>query len=38
MSKMICPVCGKEYDEESMTVLENGNPACIECAENEEGK
>lgn len=35
MAKMICPICGKEYDEEDMSVLENGNLACIHCVQKE---
>ena len=36
VEKMICPVCGKEYDEENMSLLKNGNPACVECVEKED--
>ena len=35
MAKMICPICGREYDEEDMSVLENGNPAYIHCVQKE---
>lgn len=25
MSKAVCPVCGQTYDEEDMTIADNGN-------------
>lgn len=36
MEKMTCPVCGKSYDKEVMSFLDNGNPACSMCVEEEE--
>ena len=39
MSKQKCDYCGREVDEASMSTLENGSPACVECvAEEEHGK
>ena len=34
--KMICPICGKEYDSLDAVILDNGNPGCPECAEKED--
>lgn len=35
--KNTCPVCGRnDLSDEQMTIAENGNPICVECAENEE--
>lgn len=31
--KMQCPICGKEFDVQDYQVLDNGNPACPECAD-----
>lgn len=36
MAKIKCDYCGEYYDEENMKTLENGSPACPECAANEE--
>ena len=37
MSKMICPECGKTFDdEEVIAFLDNGNPVCPHCAEEEQ--
>lgn len=35
MSKMTCPICGREFDELEYGILDNGNPVCPECAEAE---
>ncbi|MBQ3162829.1 MAG: hypothetical protein IJC04_12000 [Oscillospiraceae bacterium] len=37
MAKMECPICGKSFDGEMVAFLENGNPACPHCV-NEEQK
>lgn len=36
MAKMTCPICGKDFDEEYVDFLDNGNPACSKCVEEEE--
>lgn len=33
---MICPVCGRKFDASEYRCLSNGNPACPDCARNEE--
>lgn len=35
MAKMECPICGQSYDEEDMTIGDNGNLICCNCAEKE---
>lgn len=35
MSKEKCGYCGKEIDIKDMVILENGSPACSECAAKE---
>ena len=35
---MECPICGNKYDALDFTISENGNPICINCAQNEENK
>lgn len=36
MSKVQCPVCGRVVESETMVSLDNGSPACPECAEKEQ--
>ena len=36
MAKMECPICGKSFDDEMVDFLENGNPVCSHCAEEEQ--
>lgn len=36
MPKEKCNYCGKEYDSELFSTLDNGSPACIHCVEDEE--
>ena len=36
MGKVKCDYCGKYYDEEFMTALDNGSPACPACVEDED--
>lgn len=31
MEKMICPICGRVFDEADIDFLDNGNPACHNC-------
>ena len=39
MSEMMeCPICGNKYDIYNFTIGENGNPVCINCAQEEEEK
>ena len=33
--KMECPICGNVYDVFNFTIGENGNPICINCAQEE---
>ena len=35
MSKNECPICGRTFDDEVGTYLDNGSPACPECVEKE---
>ena len=35
MEKMECPICGEKFDEEFVDFLDNGNPACPQCVEEE---
>lgn len=35
MGKMICPICGEKFDDEFVEFLDNGNPACPGCVEEE---
>lgn len=35
MAKMVCPICGEEFNEEYVEYLDNGNPACPACVEAE---
>ena len=32
---MTCPICGRNFDEQHVQFLENGNPACPVCVEEE---
>lgn len=36
MAKVRCDYCGRYFDEMDMVALDNGSPACLECAEDEE--
>lgn len=36
MSKMICPICSKEFDEIDVVFSDNGNPICPECDQDED--
>ena len=36
MAKMECPICGKSFDDEMVEFLENGNPACPHCVDEEQ--
>ena len=38
MEKVKCDYCGQEFDQEIMTTLDNGCPACPNCAKEEEKK
>ncbi len=38
MSKMTCPICGKEYEDIFFEIGENGNPICKNCKLVEEGE
>ena len=38
MNKQRCDYCGREVDADTMSALENGSPACIECVTEEERK
>lgn len=29
------PICGKEFNTQDYQILDNGNPACPECANSE---
>ena len=31
----LCPICGKPVNSNEMVILDNGNPGCKECANNE---
>lgn len=33
---MECPICANKYDILDFTIGENGNPICINCAQEEE--
>lgn len=35
MAKMECPICGEKFDEEFVEYLDNGNPACPQCVDEE---
>ena len=35
MEKMICPICGREFDYDIVEYLDNGNPACPWCVREE---
>lgn len=35
MDKMMCPICGKEFDVADIDYLDNGNPACHNCVVEE---
>jgi len=32
---MMCPICGKKFPPDEYETLDNGNPACPECAKKE---
>ena len=32
---MICPICGREFDDILYVIADNGNPICPECATKE---
>ena len=36
MEKEKCDYCGKEYNKDIMTTLDNGSPACPNCVKTEE--
>lgn len=36
MAKVRCDFCGRYFEEENMSALDNGSPACFECVEDEE--
>ena len=38
MEKEKCDYCGQEYDKDLMQTLDNGCPACPNCAKEEEKK
>ena len=38
MEKKKCDYCGQEYDKDLMKTLDNGSPACPNCAKEEEKK
>ena len=38
MAKMECPICGEKFDEENVEFLDNGNPACPHCVDEEKKK
>ncbi len=35
MDKIQCPICGKMLDPNDAEFLDNGSPACYECAQKE---
>lgn len=35
MCDMTCPVCGKKFNNMDADFLDNGNPACKDCAMEE---
>ena len=38
MEEMNCSVCGEKFNAEYVDFLDNGNPACPKCIEEEELK
>lgn len=36
MAKVRCDYCGRYFEEMGMVALDNGSPACLECADYEE--
>ena len=36
--KIQCPICGRLVDVNEEDFLDNGSPACHECAENERNR
>ncbi len=36
MSEMICPICGRSFDDMKYVIADNGNPICPECAAEEQ--
>lgn len=38
VGKVKCDYCGKYYDEEIMTALDNGSPACPNCVADEDAQ
>lgn len=35
MARVRCDYCGRYFEEMDMVALDNGSPACLECAEYE---
>lgn len=35
MEKMTCPICGRLFDYDIVEYLDNGNPACPQCVDEE---
>lgn len=38
MEKMVCPICSEEFDGMYVEYLDNGNPVCPRCVEDEDKK
>lgn len=38
MDKIQCPICGNMIDTDNAEFLDNGSPACYECAQRENEK
>ena len=36
MEKMECPICGELFDDMDVQYLDNGNPACPTCVQDEQ--
>lgn len=36
MAQILCTTCGEMFNDEYIDFLENGNPACPRCVEEEE--
>ena len=36
MATMECPICSEKFEEEFVEYLDNGNPACPRCVDEED--
>ncbi len=36
MDRVQCPICGRMVDPNELVIMDNGNPACAECADKED--